>query len=209
MDHYPENTLDALRSCAPHVDMVEIDVQRCASGEVVVFHDETLDRLTDRSGPVSEHTLDELSSMTIGESTETVPTLREVLDALPDGTGINVELKHPGMVDDVAPLLRDRDREVVVSSFSADALAAFEDEPIPTAYLFKRWFARGLRTAERLGCAYVHPYYAIATDRAIDRAHERGLGVNAWTVRTEADVRRLRGNGVDGVIVDSWTVVPD
>lgn len=209
MDHSPENTLQAIRRCTPHVNMVEIDVRQCASGEVVVFHDETLDRLTAGSGPVSAYSLEELSSLTVGESTEPIPTLPEVIEALPKGIGLNVELKHSGMADDVAPLLRNLDRAVLVSSFDTAALAEFSDEPVQTAYLFKRWFSRGLRIADRLDCEYVHPYYGNTSSNVIDRAHDRGLAVNAWTVPTEDEVRRLRDAGVDGVIVDSWTIVPE
>jgi glycerophosphoryl diester phosphodiesterase len=208
-DHYPENTLAAIRGCRPHVDMVEIDVRRCASGEVVVFHDETLDRLTAGTGPVSEHALDELPPVTVGKTTEPIPTLAETLDALPDGIGVNVELKQAGMDKNVAPMLRSLDRDVIVSSFETAALVAFRDEPVPTAYLFRDSFDDALDTAVELGCEYVHPHYGTADTAAIDRAHDRDMGVNAWTVPSAAEVQRLQEAGVDGVIVDSWTVVPE
>lgn len=205
--HYPENTLAAIRGCAPHVDAVEIDVRRCASGEIVVFHDETVDRLTEGDGRVDEHAFADLPPVAVDGATEPIPTLAEALDALPDGTGVNVELKHAGMADEVAALLRAVD-DAMVSSFEAAALEPFQEEPIPTAYLFGEGFAAGLDTAEGLDCAFIHPHYAETDAERIEQAHDRGLGVNVWTVPNEREVKRLRDAGVEGVIVDSWTIVP-
>lgn len=208
-DHFPENTLAAVRGSAPHVEMVEIDVQRCASGEIVVFHDEELDRLTDATGPVRETPLSELSGLQIGGSGETIPTLEAVVDTLPAGTGLNVELKHAGMAGDVLALLTDLDAELILSSFERAALAEVAAGAIRTAYLFGDSFGTALETAGDLSCEYVHPHHELVTQQRVESAHDRGLSVNAWTVPTAAAVSRLRGLGVDGVIVDSWTTVPE
>lgn len=207
--HFPENTVAAIRGCAPHVDMVEVDIRRCRSGEIVVFHDDELDELTDGSGPVCDHSYEELSSLRVEGSDETIPLLSDVLDTLPEGTGINIELKHAGMHNDVAPLIRETGHEVLVSSFDTSAIEPFRREPVPTALLFIENFVSNLDTATALGCEYVHPLYRIADAESIARAHERGFSVNAWTVPTKAAVHRLRDGGVDGVIVDSWTIIPE
>lgn len=204
-DHFPENTVAAVRGAAPHVDWVEVDVQRCASGEVVVFHDDHLDRLTAASGRVRETSFAELAGLSIGNSDEGIPTLDAVLDALPAETGINVELKHAGMGADVEALLRGYPQECVVSSFEADALAAVDE--VPTALLFADSLAANLDRAAELGCAFVHPHHGLVDAEAVESAHGRGVEVNAWTVRTSEEVQRLRAAGVDGVIVDSWEVV--
>jgi glycerophosphoryl diester phosphodiesterase len=207
-DHYPENTVEAVRGSAPHVDLVEIDVQRCRSGEIVAFHDDRLDERTDGRGPVRDHTYDELSRLRVEDTDARIPTLPQVLDVLPDGTGLNVELKHTGMAAEVASLVRDLDREVLVSSFEPDALAPFRDEPVATAYLFVGFFEQNLATAAELGCEYVHPFYEVVDSEAVELAHDRGLSVNAWTVPSSDEVTRLREAGADGVIVDSWEIVP-
>lgn len=207
-DHKPENTIAAIRTAVPHVDMIEIDVQRCKSGEIVVFHDDDLGRLTSASGPVSSYTYDELSSLTVGDSAEPIPRLTDVIEALPPETGLNVELKHAGMGFDILPLLHDVDGPVIVSSFEADALSTFRDEPIQTAYLFTFSFRSAIKRANELGCAYLHPHHRFTSEAAIRRAHDHGLGVNAWTVPSKSAVAKLREVGVDGVIVDSWELVP-
>ena len=208
-DHFPENSLAAIRGLAEHVDMIEIDVQRCGSGEIVVFHDDTLDRLTDSTGRVSETPLEKLQSLRIGNSEERIPTLEAALDALPAGTGINVELKEAGMVDDVAPLLRELDQEVIVSSFESEALAEFARESIPTAYLFAGSGSESVETAVELGCNSIHPLYELVDESLIEQARDHGFAVNAWTVPTTEDVVDLRELGVDGVIVDDWLIVPE
>lgn len=208
-DRFPENTVRAVRGAAPHVDMVEIDVQRCKSGELVVFHDERLGKLTGAWGRVRRRSYDKLGELTVDGSAETIPTLPDVLDALPDGTGINIELKHDGMYEDVAPLVRDLDREVIISSFESKALEPFQDEPVATASLFFGFFGRNLETAVELDCEYVHPLHKITDADKVQAAHDQGIQVNAWTVPTSEDVQRLHQAGVDGVIVDSWDIVPD
>jgi len=208
-DRFPENSLAAIRGSADHVDMVEIDVQRCVSGELVVFHDDTLDRLTDSTGRVSETPLAKIQSLRIGDSEETIPTLEAALDALPPETGINVELKQAGMVDDVVSLLEGLDHDVLVSSFEPEALAEFAREPIPTAYLFAGSVAENVGTAAELGCDAIHPLYELVDETLIEQARSHGFSVNAWTVPTAEDVTELRKLGVDGVIVDDWLLVPD
>lgn len=206
--HYPENTVEAVRGAAPHVDLVEVDVRRCQSGELVTFHDERLGDLTDGRGRVSEHTYEELSALSVEESGASIPTLPMVLDALPAGTGINIEVKHAGMRDEIVPLVSDLDCEVIISSFNPGATAAFQDDPVSTAHLFVGFFEQNLDTAAELGCEYVHPFYEITDSETVQQAHDRGFDVNAWTVPQSADVKRLHEAGVDGVIVDSWEVVP-
>lgn len=206
---FPENTLAAIRGCAPRVDMIELDVRRCRSGELVVFHDERLDRLTDSTGPVGAFDYTELSELTVGDSDEPIPTLASALDALPEGTGLNIELKEVGTHEQTLDLVSDAPHEFIVSSFDHVALEPFRDTALSTALLCAESAEEPVETAMGLGCDYVHPQYTTVDAECIDHAHEHELGVNAWTVPSETHVRRLQEHGIDGVIVDSWTVVPE
>jgi len=206
---FPENTVRAVSGSAPHVDAVEIDVRRCGTGELVVFHDETVDRLTAASGRVDALSFDELSSLSVGNSDATIPSLAAVLDAVPADTGINVEVKHGGMCDEVCSLTDGVENDIWVSSFDADAVAAFRGTGVPSALLFDDSFERNLESAVDLGCEFVHPHYETVDAERVERALESGLGVNAWTVPTGEAVDRLRDAGVDGVIVDSWEIVSE
>lgn len=110
---FPENTVEA---CCGAVDrgaeMVELDVQPTADGDVVVFHDRRLDDRTDSSGVVWEQSTAEVTAARVLGTEERVPKLATVLDALPVGVGVNIELKNPG-TEAVQPgeALADADRE--------------------------------------------------------------------------------------------------
>lgn len=207
---FPENTLRAFRSVAPHVDMIEFDLRRCASGELVVFHDETLSDLTNGSGTIAETELDELRTLDVLDSGESIPTLAELLDVVPPSVELNPELKEPGIETDTLTLLESSEHEYVISSFDSDHIREVRaaSPATETALVFSSDPDRKLDLAASLGCDYVHPRYDLCdgTD-LIDRAHERGFLVNVWTVPTAAMARRLRRSGADGLMVDELSVL--
>ncbi|ELZ78291.1 glycerophosphodiester phosphodiesterase [Haloferax larsenii JCM 13917] len=206
----PENTLAAFRAATPRLPCVELDVRRCGSGELVVFHDETVDRMTDGSGAVADATLAELQELRVGDSDESIPTLAAVFDALPDSTFVNVELKESGLATDLAAVVADVSNEVLVSSFEADALREVrEASTLPVAYLFADDWADPLATAAELDCAAVHPYYELLSAARVEEAQDAGFDVNTWTVPDRETVERLREWGVNGVIVDDPALVAE
>lgn len=201
----PENTVQAVRAAASAgADWVEIDVRRCGSGELVVFHDETLDGLIDASGPVGETPLETLRSLTIGDSEATIPTLSAVFEAVPDGVGLNVELKERGLAADCLAVFDRYDNDVLVSSFDADALrevAAVSD--VDLALLFANGPDAALDLAGDIGCSVVHPFRRCCDAGFVDTAHGAGFDVNAWTVQNGTQADRLASLGVDGLIADA------
>jgi glycerophosphoryl diester phosphodiesterase len=201
----PENTLAALRAAARSADAVEFDVRRCGSGELVVVHDVTVDRVTDASGPVSSFSLSELRALDVLGSGEGVPTLRDALDAVPPDVAVNADLKEVGTARDAAALLSATRHDALVSSFHPEALARVRDRvpALDAALLFQSDPGGSLRRALGLGCAAVHP----RADRCLDTdlvaaAHDADLAVNAWTVRDRETAVKLRQVGVDGLIAD-------
>lgn len=200
---HPENTRPAVRAAARRADAVEVDVRRCRTGEPVVVHDATLDRVTDTTGPVDERGPGELAALSVLGSGAGVPTLSTVLDDLAAlDAGINVELKAPVWVAldrlRAADVAEDR---VLVSSFDADTLRQVrERSAFDTAYLARSDDA--VSTAADLGCTAVHPHHSLVDAAFVDRAHDHGLAVNAWTVTERTTADRLRAAGADGVIAD-------
>jgi glycerophosphoryl diester phosphodiesterase len=189
-DVNPENTLRAFEHAVSVADgpaTVELDVMPCASGEPVVFHDATLDRVTDPPAAlagraVHETPLTALRDLDVLDSGERIPLLREVFAALPTETRLNVELKHPGVdpgatgllapeavarerarwrpfVERVLSLAGEYDHDLLVSSFYEGALAAARtvDPTAPLATVFHRSIEDGLTVADRHDCAAVHP----------------------------------------------------
>lgn len=210
-DDVPENTVAAVRAASAVADAVEVDVRRCGSGEVVVVHDETVDRVTDGSGQVEELHRDALGGLSVRGSGEGVPTLAAALDAIQPGTGVMVELKVRGLAADVLDALDGFGGPTVVTSFDPGAIDEVRslDPSQQTALVSSRLRNRPVRTATRLGCDGVHLHWRLCfVPGLLWAAREAGLGVNAWTPRRPALVRLLALSGVDGVAVDSAGVVP-
>ena len=171
----PENTLAAFRRAAAHAPAVELDVRRCGSGELVVFHDARLDRLLDVEGRVADTDLDTLQSHTVDGDTAggtdglcdpndaRVPTLSTALGAIPDDTLVNVELKEAEIAAAVADVVADAANDVLLSSFSPAALSASADagdQPLAFVTAEPDWDT-AVATATELGCVALHPQYEL------------------------------------------------
>jgi glycerophosphoryl diester phosphodiesterase len=200
----PENTLAAVEAAiAAGADGIELDVRRCGSGEPVVVHDETVDRVTSASGPVAEFSASELAALSVLGSGEGVPTVEAVCRATPPSVRLNLELKERGLAAEVVELARQHDCDLLVSSRSAAALA--EIEGVPRGYIFHDAPDLLLKEAGDLGCTAVHPHWHLCTDSFLATARERGFAVNAWTVTSRAVAADLVVAGVDGLIADAPT----
>ncbi len=206
-DDYPENTVFAFENAAEHADAIEMDVQRCRSGELVVFHDAKLGRVTEGYGTVQDTPWSELRELTILDSDETVPRLETALDAVPDGTAINLELKHGGMAERVLDAVGNVNNEILLSSFDSQVLRNLRtfDSEIRLAYINQRG-PNCIDTAVDLDCACVHPKLDICGSEFVARAHDAGLTVNSWTVRKDAEATALTEAGVDGIVSDTSSV---
>lgn len=201
----PENTLAAVRRAAERADAVEIDMRRCGSGELVVVHDDTVDRVTDGSGPVSGFSVSDLNALDVLRSGEGVPSLSDVLDAIPADTAVNIELKESGLAADALAAADAAGNDLLVSAFSPGVLreVASVDSAVPTALVCTHERDHPARTANDLGCDALHPSYPLCvTTRVVQRAHEFDLAVNAWTVSRRPIAGLLETCGVDGVIAD-------
>jgi len=196
-----ENTLPAILDAADRADGVELDLRRCGSGEVVVHHDETVDRTTSGSGPLSAFNAGELADLYVEGTDASIPTFAQVVESVPESTTLHVELKETGIWADARAVLAEADAAppVVVSSFEADALVTVTD--YPTALLVTE-SRDAIQRARQAGCDGLHPATNACSRTLVTAAHEAELAVNAWTVTEPAETARLREVGVDGVITD-------
>ncbi|WP_136715981.1 glycerophosphodiester phosphodiesterase [Halorientalis salina] len=201
---YPENTVAGVRAAFEHVDAVEVDVRRCGSGELVVVHDETVDRVTGTTGAVVDYSRSELAGLDVLDSGEGIPTLDAVLATVPDGGELNLELKEGGIAADALAAADDADVDVLISSFSTESLREARGAGgSRLAYISAEADEEGIINAARqLDCTALHPHWQLCVDEFVDRAHDAGLNVNAWTVPSRHDADALDVVGVDGVIVD-------
>lgn len=224
---YPENTIAAIVAAASVADAVEVDVRRSAGGEPVVFHDATLRRLTTGSGRVDRTTVESLAGLDVLSSGETIPSLREVLAALPEDLDLVLDVKDPGMAADVLALAEAFDHDYLISAADRAVLREVRDldAEVPLAPIVQeRLVNRALRplvpglpswlyapedvdgiveSAVSLDCEAIHPRYELClrTD-LVARAHAADLRVVPWTIKRRREFEALRGIGVDGVITD-------
>ena len=198
----PENTLAGFaKAVALSVDAVELDVH-LVEGELVVIHDDTVDRTTDGAGALAELGLAKLRGLDAGNG-QTVPLLDEVLRAVPVDVGINVELKGKRTAEPSADRLRDLDRPLLVSSFDHAELQRFHAvcPDIPCAPLFGRWRSP-LAVAEELNALSINIADRIATPDHIASIREQGFACMVYTVNDPERARTLRALGASGVFTD-------
>lgn len=215
----PENTLRAFRLAMEQgADGIELDVWRCRSGEVVVFHDRDTSRITGAKLRISEARWSELVLLDAGGQWrafqgERIPLLSEVLDAFPYAV-VNVEMKSAGIGDvrlaaGVARVISDlgaRER-VVVSSFDYGLLAAFRVAAprVPTGLLFdgdQAWRMRSALGAALLRPAALHPERTLVTPERASAWTASGYALNVWTVDGEEDASRLAALGAAAIITN-------
>ncbi len=214
---FAENTVASmLGAVAEGADGVELDVMRCASGELVLCHDEWLDRLAGIHLQVSSAPFSRLQRIKVGGplgfKEESIPTLQEVLEALPRDFLVNVELKcdrlnDDGLSRDLAKLLLGRgDTErILVTSFNPFCLLRFRSvapflrrglliDPDRNAWLQNSLWQRFV------GGSNVHPPAQACNPSQVLRWHRRHLAIGAWTVDDAGEALRLRNLGVELII---------
>jgi glycerophosphoryl diester phosphodiesterase len=216
----PENTLAAFALAMEQgADGIELDVTRCATGEVVVIHDATVDRTTDGSGAVTALPLETLRALDAGAwfgpswSGERIPLLDEVFELVGGRLRINIEIKREGsgagLEEQLAAQVRRHalQHDVIISSFSPRALRRIRHfaPELPRALL------TALPAPLELTLAWatpliepraLHPHHGMVSATMIRKAHHRGLRVNVWTVNDPAAMRRMIALEVDGIITD-------
>jgi glycerophosphoryl diester phosphodiesterase len=209
--HVTENTLEAFAAArAAGADGVELDVHACRSGEIVVFHDEDLQRLAGRPERIADLTLSEIRTVVVTGG-HRIPTLEEALEAT-DGLELNVEIKSPQvgragtLPTRVARAVVDAraGERVLISSFDPWALVqAHQAQPgLSMALLFHAGEALPVRRGwlgPWLGAAALHPEHVLCTEETVAVWRRRGFAVNAWTVDAPERIVELARWGVDGL----------
>ena len=203
----PENTLRSFKKAIDmHVDMIEFDVHLCKSGEVMVIHDETLERTTNAYGFVADSTFTQLVDIDAGKG-EFIPTLEEVLDLANKQCKINVELKGKGTAGPVADILKRYTRtgwsyeDFLISSFDHDLLREFYSisPEAKIAALLENDLDYGIKN---IPLHAVNSSITNVTKEFVERAHKYRMKVYVWTVNNIEDYGRMLLYNVDGVFTD-------
>lgn len=218
---YPENTMLAFeKAIEAGADGIELDVQLTKDGVPVILHDETLRRTVGIPGYLRDFTLEEVKQMDAsmdlthnskGEPLRCgIPTLREYFAlAVRYPIITNVELKtsvveYPGIEEKVLAVIDEFElrSRVIISSFNHYSVLRFKKlaPEVPCGLLEESRIVGMAEYAKRLGVEYLHPVKFAVTESYVREAREYGLGINVWTVNTEAELRRLAELGVQGII---------
>jgi glycerophosphoryl diester phosphodiesterase len=211
----PENTLAAfdlaLRMGARHL---ELDVHATRDEQIVVIHDETVERTTDGSGPVTGHTLAALRALDAGAwfdprfAGEQIPTFDEILERYRGRAHLHTEIKgrSPGLAARTADLIRRHGmaEEIAVTSFQQERLEeirAYAPE-LPAGWLVAEVTDAVIVRAHALGLAQLCPRADAVTPALVDHLHAEGFAVRAWGVTTADLMRRVVEAGADGMTVN-------
>ncbi|HEY5624052.1 MAG TPA: glycerophosphodiester phosphodiesterase family protein [Gammaproteobacteria bacterium] len=208
--HEPENTLRSVAyAIALGTDWIEIDVQ-FVDGELILLHDDTLDRTTNGSGIAAEQSFDYLRTLNAGKG-EKIPTLIEVMDLIGARVGLNIELKGGGVVDPVATLVSDyQDRRpawhgrIMLSSFDQSQIAelAAHERDFRLGLAFEDDAESALTRAGDLNAYSINPSMAQVTAELVAEAHAAGMKVFVFTVNEPEDIVAMQKLDVDGVFSD-------
>jgi len=220
---YPENTLAAFQAASDHrAPMIELDVALTRDRQLIVIHDDTVDRTTDGHGAVMNLNVTEIRRLDAGSwfhsrfRSERIPLLSEVLELAAGKTLVNIEIKKSYYEDSpkadaieqqVVQLIErlNLQDQVLISSFEIRylqrlhrqnaglALAFISNEPADT---------QTLALLKEIDAYSWHPWYGSLTREQVDQMHAQNHQVFCFTVNSRQDFLSLKAMGVDGVFTD-------
>lgn len=215
---YPENTMIAFKKALEcGVDGIELDVQLTKDGEVVIIHDETIDRTTTGKGFVVDYTYEELEKFDASFKFKDlgfnkIPTLREYFQLVKDYDIVtNVELKtgineYLGIEEKVWELIKEYNLEekVIISSFNHFSVMRMKDiaPQLKYGFLSEDWIIAAGKYTHSHGVQCYHPRFNNLVPDVIKELKKYNLEINTWTVNLEEDMRYLYSNNIDVIITN-------
>lgn len=215
---YPENTMIAFKKALEcGVDGIELDVQLTKDGEVVIIHDETIDRTTTGKGFVVDYTYEELEKFDASFKFKDlgfnkIPTLREYFQLVKDYDIVtNVELKtgineYLGIEEKVWELIKEYNLEekVIISSFNHFSVMRMKKiaPQLKYGFLSEDWIIDAGKYTHSHGVQCYHPRFNNLVPDVIKELKKYNLEINTWTVNLEEDMRYLYSNNIDVIITN-------
>jgi glycerophosphoryl diester phosphodiesterase len=210
----PENTLSAMKKAIEFgADYAECDVFQTKDGEIVLFHDEEMDRTTGKEGMIWDYTLAELKELEVGSwfkeefRGEPIPTLREVIQSVKGKIKLNIEVKVSGSDPDIAQKVVDIIRsesiakECMVTSFEKPVIEKIKEiaPELITGFIFDEEHPPDIFEGN---WEYVCSKRNIVDEEFVRKAKLKGKKIFVWTVNYPAETKKLIDLGVDGIITD-------
>ena len=210
--HEVENTIPSIdKAISLGVDAVEVDVFLCKSGELVVFHDKNLSRLTNSNAFIESLTLDSINKIDVINNHK-IPTLEEVIKFINKRVHLNIELKGLNTAKPTYELLQSlflNKRELIdkisISSFNWEELDIIYnlDNDISTAVLTEtKAIQMAINQAKKINAKAININYKLLNRKVVKMIKSEYLIINAWTVNEIHQIKRMINLGVDGIITD-------
>lgn len=215
----PENTLEAFKKAIEMgADGIELDVQMTKDGELVIIHDETVDRVSDKKGWVKDFTYEELAELNVNKKFPeygkvTIPTLKEVYLLIKDTRlTVNVELKntiifYKDLEERVMELTKEMglEKRIIYSSFNHFSIMKLKelDSTVETGFLYEYGFLDMPEYADKYHVDALHPaLYNLQYPNFIEDCRKRGIKLRVWTVNDVEDMIMLCENELDAMITN-------
>ena len=209
--HEPENTIGAFQKAIDlGCNAIELDVHLSSDKEIIVIHDQTIDRTTNGTGVVNQITLSELKKFRIDHNRE-IPTLKEVFEILDHNILINIELKSFEAAAKVLELIakyiyqnKFTYQNFLISSFDWNALTFCHAQSprISLGVLTDNSIESALVFAKNINASAINPHFKLLNINNIKLMHDLGLKIYPWTVNEVEDINKMKTLKVDGIISD-------
>ena len=210
--HIAENTIASIHKAIElGSDGIEIDVFLCKSGEIVLFHDKTLEKLTNGDGNIEDKNLEELRKLKVLNSSYSIPTLEEVLKSIDKDVFLNIELKGRNTAQGSLDLIRKyiwknkiELNNILFSSFNWEELKDLRSlsDKVQLALITEEDPLLAIDYALKLKAVAINPNYKDLNEQNISMINEKGLKIYTWTVNSKIQIDRLKALNVNGIITD-------
>ncbi|WP_228027857.1 glycerophosphodiester phosphodiesterase [Costertonia aggregata] len=211
MGHETENSLASVQKALDlGVDMIEIDVFKIDSGEIMVFHDAKVDRLTNGGGNIEEYNFFDLSQLQL-DGGHKIPTLQDVLKLIDNKVVLNIELKGANTAETVNHIInyyiKEKDwslNNFLISSFNWDELKQMRslNKAVPIAVLTEEEPVDAIAIAKELNAEAINPNFKNLNRDNTIKIKEVGLKIYPWTVNEPQDILKMKRLGVNGIITN-------
>ena len=213
MGHALENTIESVKKAIElNVDGIEIDVFKSKTGELVVFHDPFLSRLSNSNAFIEQISLDSIKNLEL-KGGFSIPTLNEVIDIIPEKIFLNIELKGSNTAFEANKVIIEYLKEFnlppskfIISSFRWDELKKFRDlnKDIPIAILVDSLYKidNAIKLAKEINAIALNPNNEFITKKIVNKIQSNNIKVFPYTVNSPKNINRMKLMGVDAIITN-------
>ena len=213
MGHVLENTIESVQKAIElNVDGIEIDVFKSKTGELVVYHDPFLSRLSNSNAFIEQISLDSIKKVELMGG-YFIPTLKEIVDIIPEKIFLNIELKGQDTSFETNKIITNYLKtynfpasKFIISSFRWDELKKIRriNKDIPIAILVDSLnkIDDAIKLAKQINAVALNPNKNFITKEIVNKIQSNNIKVYPYTINTPRNIRRVRSMGVDAIITD-------